>query len=118
MKKYWLIFLGVSVFTSCSNSKNGAGSVGNAPSCLRKLIDRIENKQYENPPIQIDEYNYKGQRVFLYTADCCDQYNVAYDENCNAICAPSGGLTGSGDRKCIDFKDSAKLVRMIWKKKS
>ena len=52
---------------------------------------------------------------FLFSSNCCDQYNVAYDENCKAICAPSGGIAGSGDRKCLDFSSTAKFVKLVWK---
>lgn len=117
MKKIMASLLFASVVIACSNSKNSSSSSGNLPSCVKQAIDKIESNQYENPPVQIDEYSYKGQRVFVYTADCCDQYNIAYDDNCKAICAPSGGFAGSGDKKCPDFKDSARLVRTVWKKK-
>ena len=130
MKNIYFIFLILIVF-ACGNPKKvtttGSGSdttiattiptIENIPSCLRQTIDKIRNKQYDSPPLQIDEYRYKGKLVYLHTADCCDQYNVVYDENCKGICSPSGGIDGRGDRKCTDFKDSARLVRSIWKSK-
>jgi hypothetical protein len=68
-------------------------------------------------PLRIDEYDYKGQRVFYVTEDCCDKYNTVYDENCNPLCAPSGGIAGTGDGKCPDFNSTAKLIKKIWEKK-
>jgi hypothetical protein len=62
-----------------------------------------------------DEYRYNGKRVFLFSSDCCDQFNQVVDEQCNYICAPSGGITGKGDRKCTDFADKAELVKVVWK---
>jgi hypothetical protein len=94
----------------------GAVIIENIPNCLRDVLSKIESKQYPDPPLQIDEYLYKGKKVYVHTADCCDQYNVAYDENCKGFCSPSGGIDGKGDRKCSDFKDSARLLRNIWKR--
>ena len=119
MKKAFLPVGFFLVLLSCGNTKKSSQSPsGNStlPSCVQEQLIRIENKQYDNPPIQIDEYEYQGKRVFLFTADCCDQYNIVFDENCKGICAPSGGITGKGDGKCKDFQQQAKHVRVIWKK--
>jgi predicted small secreted protein len=106
----------VLIFTGCSNTNKGKGKDNSIPSCLASQIDSFAKKTAEYPPIQIDEYLYKGKRVFLFTADCCDQFNTVYDENCKAICSPSGGIEGGGDHKCEDFGKEAKLVKMIWSK--
>ena len=87
------------------------------PACLRRIIADATKNEPANTPEQIDEYLYKGERVFLFTAPCCDQYNTVYDMKCNPVCAPSGGITGKGDGRCTDFKDSAKFVRTLWSKK-
>ena len=84
------------------------------PDCIQKMT---EGDPASNLPIQIDEYEYMGKKVYLVTADCCDQFNTVYDENCNAICSPSGGLEGKGDRKCPDFDSTARHVKKIWQKK-
>ncbi len=88
----------------------------NLPACLNEQLTKIQSHQYENPPVQIDEYEFQGKRVFLFTADCCDQYNILFDENCHGFCAPSGGITGKGDGKCASFNKEAKFVRNIYKK--
>ena len=109
------------VACSCNNN-NTKKSQGNTtikdsiPACLAKQIETFKKKETTNPPIQVDEYQYKGKRVFLFTADCCDQFNMLYDENCKAICAPSGGFEGRGDHQCEDFSTDAKFVKLIWKK--
>jgi hypothetical protein len=84
---------------------------------LRQKINAIEKKTMENPPVQIDEYLYNTKKVYLYTADCCDQFNTLYDELCKSICSPSGGMEGGGDHKCEDFFEKAKHVKLIWKRK-
>lgn len=83
--------------------------------CVQKLIDDSKKETPPNEPIQIDEYLYKGKKVYFFTAQCCDQFNDLYDDSCRRICAPSGGFTGRGDGKCTDFDSTAKYVKLIWK---
>ncbi len=87
------------------------------PACVQKLIDEASRETPPTTPIRVDEYSYKGKKVYLFTADCCDFYNIAYDDICKRICAPSGGFTGGGDGKCPDFDSTAKLVKEIWRQK-
>ncbi len=108
------------IFSACNNHTGNGGHQretvkDSIPLCLREKIGIYEKKDAVNPPVQIEEYQYKGKRVFFFTADCCDQFNDLYDDNCKFICAPSGGYTGGGNGKCKDFSDSAKLVKLIWK---
>jgi len=83
--------------------------------CIQQKIDSIKVQPRWNPPAQVDEYIYNRKRVYLFSSDCCDQYNTLYDEACNYICAPSGGFTGRGDGRCTDFKTAAQFVRTVWK---
>jgi hypothetical protein len=85
------------------------------PVCIEQRIEQIRSQPKTNPPMQINEYEYMGQRTFLFSAPCCDFYAELYDENCTYVCAPSGGLTGKGDGKCSDFTTVAKHIRLIWK---
>jgi hypothetical protein len=85
------------------------------PSCIQQKIDSIKKQPKWNPPAEVDEYVYNGKTVYLFSADCCDQYYVVYDAQCNYVCAPSGGMTGKGDLKCEDFNTAAKLTRIVWK---
>jgi hypothetical protein len=85
------------------------------PACIEQRIEAIKKQEKWNPPAEVFEYNYKGKKVYYFSSNCCDQYNTVVDEQCNQICAPSGGLTGKGDQKCPDFKDSAQLVKLVWK---
>jgi len=88
----------------------------NIPTCVKRIIADAKQTGSKDAPVQIDEYTYMGERVFLFTAPCCDQYNTLYDMNCNPICAPSGGIKGDGDGKCKDFSTTATFVRNLWKK--
>jgi hypothetical protein len=85
------------------------------PSCIQQKIDQIKKEPKWNPPAEVYEYSYNGKRVFYFSSNCCDQYNEVYDENCNYVCAPSGGYAGKGDNKCADFNEKAIKVRLVWK---
>lgn len=85
------------------------------PACIEGKIERIKGEPEWNPRAEVNEYVYNDQRVFLFSANCCDQYHVLYDENCSVICAPSGGYTGRGDGKCPDFNETARHIRLVWK---
>jgi hypothetical protein len=87
----------------------------NIPSCIQQKIEEIKKQPKWNPPAEVYEYRYNGMRVFYFTSNCCDQYNAVYDENCNYLCAPSGGITGKGDGKCNDFIEKAEKLRLVWK---
>jgi hypothetical protein len=85
------------------------------PTCIQQRIEQIQKEPKWNPPAEVNEYSFDGKRVYLFTSPCCDQYNNLYDNDCNLICAPSGGYTGKGDRKCLDFFEKAKHIKLIWK---
>ncbi|NOT51787.1 MAG: hypothetical protein HOP10_10990 [Chitinophagaceae bacterium] len=122
--KYLLALLLVPFLTANECGKNKTKAVpeteneqqvkDSIPACVRALI----GKEPMDAPVQIDAYLYKEKKVYLFTAQCCDQYNMLYDDNCKAICAPSGGFTGSGDGKCKDFDSIAKHVKLIWREPS
>ena len=85
------------------------------PVCIQQRIDSIKKEPRWNPPAQVDEYEYKGRKVYLFSSNCCDQFNPLYDSDCNYICAPTGGITGRGDGQCTDFNSTAQHIRLIWK---
>jgi len=84
------------------------------PECIQKKIDNILTEPVWNPPATISKYLYYDQTVYLFSSNCCDQFNNIYDESCNYICAPSGGFTGRGDGRCTDFNQIAKLLEQVW----
>lgn len=85
------------------------------PACIQDRIQQIKAQPKQNPPGEVNEYIYQDKHVYLFVSPCCDQYNIAYDANCNPVCAPTGGYTGKGDGQCPDFNDQAKWVRLVWK---
>ncbi|RPD50488.1 hypothetical protein DNI29_03360 [Hymenobacter sediminis] len=86
--------------------------------CEEKIqlkIEELRGKPKQNPAAEIWEYTYQGQRVYTISANCCDQYNMVYDECLNPICAPSGGLSGKGDGRCPDFSSAATDGKLVWR---
>jgi hypothetical protein len=81
-----------------------------APPCVRNLIKQ------EPQPIEVWRYRFENQTVYYLVGDCCDQFNSVYDSDCNLICHPSGGITGTGDGNCPAFYDTATDGVLIWKK--
>lgn len=88
------------------------------PVCVRKILDSAAKDIPPVLPQQVDEYEYNGDKVYLFTMPCCDFFNPVYDEQCKQLCAPSGGFSGRGDGKCPDFGEKAKKLRLVWKKEA
>lgn len=111
MMKYFLLVITVPALLNnqCNKAKK------EIPVCVEQKIESIKAQDKWNPPAEVNEYIYNGQRVFLFSSNCCDQYIMLYNGACVYICAPSGGYTGKGDGKCADFYESAKHVRLVWK---
>ena len=83
--------------------------------CIETKIEEFKAEPVANPPIEIHQYSYNGKLVYLASAPCCDMYATLYDENCNIICYPSGGITGEGDGRCKDFFETRSDEKLIWK---
>ena len=112
MKFILLLAIPVLLGETCNNKKKETSSI---PSCIQQQIDSLKSRPLQNPPAEVNEYEYNGKRVFLFNSPCCDQFNKLYDESCKYICAPSGGFTGKGDGQCPDFDKTAKHIRLVWK---
>ena len=110
--KILLIILICASFVAC---KKQSASLLFTPSCILSKIDELKSKPKQNPAAEVYEFNYLNKKAYYFTADCCDQYNFLYDGNCNIICAPDGGISGSGDGKCVDFNESKQGGKLIWK---
>jgi len=85
-----------------------------APSCVEKKIRKIKRQEVWNPPAQVWKWEVDGQTYFYFTSDCCDQFHLLYDDQCDLVCAPDGGVTGGGDDNCPEFQ--GEIVRtLVWK---
>ena len=109
------ILFTLTIFLAIAAQKCKKDNLSSIPGCIQQKIDQIKKEPKWNPPAEVREYEYKGKRVFYFSSDCCDQYNVVVDENCNYICAPSRGITGKGDGKCEDFATNAREVGVVWR---
>ena len=109
--KYLVLLLSLPLIltTQCNKQQN------KIPSCIQSKIDLIKAQPKWNPPASVNEYIYQGKHVYLFSSDCCDQYTQLIDENCNLLCAPSGGITGKGDGKCADFSSASQFIKLTWK---
>ena len=104
------IFLGIIVLlATCDQSNLDI----DAPSCIEQKIAEILDVAVANPPTQVWKWEVDDEIYYYITADCCDQYNYLYDENCEIICAPDGGLSGEGDGNCPDFTSEIEKT-LLW----
>ena len=111
MKTLLIAYTFLTILSSCEKNK----STGSIPACIEDKINELKNKPKYNPPATVIQYEYSGKEVYYFTSDCCDQFNLLYNDNCQLICAPDGGFTGSGDGKCTDFKNKKSNEKIIWK---
>ncbi|MFD2245599.1 DUF6970 domain-containing protein [Pontibacter ruber] len=84
-------------------------------SCIEDKIREIKQQDVRNPPAAVWQYQYNGKTVYYIPSYCCDMYSELYDADCNLICHPDGGITGSGDGKCTDFFEKRTNEKLIWK---
>lgn len=84
------------------------------PACIEKKINKIARNKVQNPPAQVWEWNVDGNTYYYFTSSCCDQYNTLYDKDCNYVCAPDGGFTGTGDGNCPTFTGNIEKT-LVWK---
>lgn len=105
-----LILLVILIVTiHCENSDDNT----DYPSCIETKISELKNAPVQNPPAEIWKWEVDGEVYFYITSDCCDQFNILYDKNCNIVCAPDGGISGKGDGNCPDFNNEIKKT-LIW----
>lgn len=100
-----LIFLALFGSTAC----NPYDLPEDVPFCIKNLAKKKE-------PLEVWQYSYDSEIVYLIVPDCCDQYSTLYSADCDRICAPGGGITGMGDGQCSDFFQQAKDQVLLWKK--
>ena len=94
---------------------SGCKSKSEIPTCIQEKIEEISSKEVSNPPTKVYQYTYNDQTVYYITSKCCDIPSSLYDDNCNKLCSPDGGITGKGDGKCSDFFDTRTDEKLIWK---
>jgi len=91
-----------------------SGTQSENPKWVDQLIKKYESEPVGNPPQSIWRYEFQGQTVYYVPPQCCDQFSSLYDAAGDVMCAPDGGLTGSGDGRCPDFFSERTSETLIW----
>jgi len=106
-----LILLGILVLTiNCENSESDS----EYPNCIETKINELKNSPVQNPPAEVWKWEVNNEVYYYVTSDCCDQFNILYNENCVSVCAPDGGITGNGDGNCPEFNNTIEKT-LVWK---
>ncbi len=103
-----LALIGLILF-GCSKDK-----VIDIPPCIENKIDEIKNVDVYDSPAEVWLWEVDGISYYYITSDCCDQYNLLYDRECNIVCAPDGGMTGGGSGDCPNFNGQIEKT-LVWK---
>ena len=107
-----IIFLVFTIFIN-SGYKNQIIPDG-LPECVQKRINEIKSQPVSSPPGKVFRYFYNLRTVYYIPSKCCDIPSSLLDEDCQVICYPSGGFTGQGDGKCLDFLATRSEEKLIW----
>ena len=103
-----LLLIGLSMI-SCDRAKI------DGPDCIQMKIQDSEQKGEEDV-VLVWEYKLDGEKYYGIVPGCCDRFTELYDEDCNLICYPSGGLTGGGAGDCPEWTDELGKGRLVWEK--
>ncbi|WP_236614051.1 DUF6970 domain-containing protein [Nafulsella turpanensis] len=96
-------------------SGNGGDASPDVPTCVIERIERLKSEPVRNPPAYVASYQYGGATVYYVPSAAGDQMSQLYNEECELICQPDGGLTGRGDGKCADFFEQRTHERILWR---
>jgi hypothetical protein len=107
------ILVALLLISGCATSQSTDDAL--YPAWVDDLIAQLESEPVRNPPASITRFNYLGQQVYYVPPFCCDQFSVLYDSTGAVLCAPDGGITGSGDGRCSDFFAERTDEHTIWR---
>src|SRR5262245_34203861 len=96
--KYLIIILVICLALSCRKNSE-------IPPCINAKIEFLKTQPPGHPSYSVYQYDYRGQKVYYFPPQCCDQFSDLYDAQCNLICHPDGGILG-GDGNCTDFMNT------------
>jgi hypothetical protein len=81
---------------------DGPGS--RIPECMDQKIAALKHQPVRNPAASITMITTtKGEIYFYVPPYCCDFYGELYDDQCNLVCYPDGGLSGQGNGICPEY---------------
>ena len=84
------------------------------PDCVQSKIDAIANQANYSPLAEVWKWVADDKTYYYFTSDCCDQFNLLYDEECKLVCAPDGGFTGQGDGACPHWATTP-IKTLVWR---
>jgi len=111
--KTYLLWCSIVIISAAACHKLDVPS--GTPSCIKDKINAIKEEERRDPPGSVWRYDYNGETVYFIPSYCCDIPSELYDEKCNFICSPDGGITGAGDGQCTDFFNKRTNEQLIWK---
>jgi hypothetical protein len=115
MKTSGLIICMLIGFLASCGDDNEIVVPANTDACINQKAMELEAQGAYPDFISIDQYAFRDDTIYLFTAPCCDLFDYLLDRDCDTLCA-SGGFSGMGDGRCPGFPDSAVFVRRIWQK--
>ena len=83
---------------------------------LPPLLHKRTQSALRLQPQQIWALNYEGKPAFYVVEACCDRMNTLHDGAGYARCAPTGGVTGKGDRRCPAPLPPREEMRLVWER--
>lgn len=98
---------------ACNNEELPKGT----PRCIKKQIKEVLQEPIADPPVKVLIVFYGDEIYYYFTAACCDAYSTLYDERCNTICHPDGGITGAGDGQCPSYVNDDSFwehTELVW----
>src|SRR5436853_5982302 len=107
-----LLLLCIFTASCCSQATNRVTSHDHK-GCIDSMIAQFKAEEKQNPPRKIYSYTYNGNTVYYVTPPCCDFFSDLYNDKCELIAHPDGGITGKGDGRATDFVASRTDEKLI-----
>lgn len=85
------------------------------PLCVKQKITQLENEPKRSPAASITMIVTRNKTYFYTPPYCCDFFGELYDDQCNLVCNPDGGISGNGNGNCPDY--TVLEERVIWEDK-
>ena len=85
--------------------------------CITKKINKMK-KRKDHVHSAVWRWQADGKIYYYLSGEDggYDRFNLLYDDNCNVVCAPDGGLSGRGDGNCPCFVNGVQK-ELIWERK-
>jgi len=105
-----ILFILITVFIySCDKSDDNPQENSEIPECIQTMLD-VDDLNY----VSLSSFEWNGEVYYYFYSQCCDFYNDLYDEDCNYVCSPDGGIHGGGDGQCPNFRQESCCEVVLW----